>query len=214
MADQAVLFDCDGVLVDSEPITNRLLRDDLARHGLDMPLNDVMSLFVGGTMEDVAQQARDHGAALPATWVEDFYQIMFAGLAETVEAVPFVSDLLDRLSDMGVACAVASNGPLAKMDITLRRTGLFERLSPHIYSARDLERPKPAPDVYLHAAAQLGVSPQHCIVIEDSVSGARAGRAAEMRCIGFAARGQGGQLVLHCDVVIHDMREVIQHLRL
>lgn len=205
---RAVIFDCDGVLVDSEGITNRLLRDDLAQHGLNMPLDQVMSTFVGGTMEGVAAEAIRLGAALPDAWVDLFYVKMFAALEAEVEAIPGVADLLAGLHRSGIARAVGSNGPLAKMDITLRRTDLLEWLAPHVYSARELAQPKPAPDIYIHAARCLDVSPDHCVVIEDSASGARAAQAAGMRCIGFAAAGQDDALAPHCDALAADMAAV------
>ncbi|WP_371226077.1 HAD family hydrolase [Roseovarius sp. 2305UL8-3] len=214
----AVLFDCDGVLVDSEPITNRLLRDDLAAHGLDVPLEQIMTLSVGGTMEGVAEAARQRGAILPDDWVDRFYQIMFAGLEHEVEAVPGVSAVLDHLIAAGIGIAVGSNGPRAKMDITLHRTGLMDRLFPHIYSARDLAHPKPAPDVYLHAARQLGVAPRACVVVEDSASGAQAAVAAGMPCIGFAPAhmpsDQAEKLARHCNSVIADMSMLPRHIGL
>lgn len=205
---EAVIFDCDGVLVESESITNRLLRDDLAGRGLDLPLSEVMAIAWGGTMEGVAAEARRRGADLPSDWVDLFYAKMFAALEVEVEAIPGVSDLLTGLSQVGIARAVGSNGPLAKMDITLRRTGLLEWLAPHVYSARELAHPKPAPDIYIHAARCLDVSPAHCVVIEDSASGARAARAADMRCIGFAPTGQDETLRPHCDVIVRDMQAV------
>ena len=208
----AVLFDCDGVLVDSEVLTNQVLRDDLATRGLDLPLREIMALFVGGTIEGDGQKARSLGADLPDTWVAQFYEKSFAVLAAEVEAVPGVSDLMDRLISAGVKMAVGSNGPFTKMQITLGRTGLLDRLAPHMYSALDLDQPKPAPDVYLHAAAQLGVCPQDCVVIEDSASGAMAGKAAGMRCIGFAAEGKAVDLTPHCDLVVTDMRTLANAL--
>ena len=205
----AVLFDRDGVLVDSEGISNRLLCDDLSERGLDLTMDEVMSFSFGGTMEGVAAEAARRGADMPGDWVAQFYRKMFAALDAEVEAVPGVADLLMRLNRGGKACAVASNGPRAKMEVTLKRTGLWDWLDPHIYSARDLAHPKPAPDVYLHAAAQLQVSPQHCVVVEDSPSGARAARAAGMRCIGYQAAGHPQALDSYCDLVISDMAEAI-----
>ncbi len=213
----AVLFDCDGVLVDSEPVTNRLLRGDLAKRGLDLPLERLVALVDGGgTMEGIANTARQHGATLPDDWVDQFYQIMFAGLEREVEAIPGVNALLDQLIVAGVKIAVGSNGPRAKMDITLRRTGLMDRLHPHIYSARDLAHPKPAPDIYLYAARQLMVHPIDCVVVEDSTSGAKAAVAAGMRCIGYAPThtpaAQAAKLARHCDVLIEDMAALPRHL--
>jgi HAD superfamily hydrolase (TIGR01509 family) len=139
---------------------------------------------------------------------------MFDVLAQHVEAVPGVWDLVDGLSSRGVKMAVASNGPVKKMDITLARTGLLPKLAPHIYSGRDMQRSKPAPDVYLHAAAQLGVAAADCVVIEDSASGAKAAKAANMRCIGYAAHGIVTQLAPYCDQIAKDMGQVADHLGL
>ncbi|MEL7012988.1 MAG: HAD-IA family hydrolase [Pseudomonadota bacterium] len=210
----AVLFDCDGVLVDSERLTNQLLRDDLAARGLDMTLEEVMGLFVGGTTESVMREAMRLGAEMPADWIELFYGKMFALLERQVEAVPGAPELVDALYDRSIPMAVGSNGPSAKMQITLRRTGLLTKLSPHIYSARDLGAPKPAPDIYFHAAEQVGVAPEKCVVIEDSASGAKAARAAGMRCIGYATEGQGAALAPHCDVVAVSMAQVSDALGL
>ena len=205
---ECVIFDCDGVLVDSEPITNALLRDNLAGFGLDLPLEEVMALFIGGTMQGVRDKAVTMGAALPETWVDDFYAAMFKALADGVEVIPGVPALLDALDAAGVGYAVGSNGPHAKMEITLARTGLAARLAGRVVSREDVARPKPAPDVYLHAAALCGADPARCVVIEDSVTGLRAGQAAGMRCLGFAGAGGADALAPHAAAVFGDMVEL------
>ena len=210
----AVLFDCDGVLVDSERLTNQLLRDDLAARGLDLTVEEVMGLFVGGTTESVVDEATRLGAEMPPNWIEGFYAKMFARLDAEVEAVPGAPELVDTLFERKTPMAVGSNGPTAKMQITLSRTGLLSKLSPHIYSARDLGAPKPKPDIYLHAARQLGVAPAHCVVIEDSVSGAKSAKAAGMRCIGYAAEGQGASLAPLCDEIAVEMSQIHESLKL
>ena len=116
--------------------------------------------------------------------------------------IDFAVPAMDTLS----AIEVTRTGQPA---VTLKRTGLWDWLDPHIYSARDLAHPKPAPDVYLHAAEQLRVAPQDCIVVEDSPSGARAARAAGMRCIGYQPEGHPQALNEYCDIVISDMAEAI-----
>ncbi len=210
----AVLFDCDGVLVDSEVLTNALLRDDLASFGLDLTLEQTMEQFVGSTMWGVAEKAVEMGAKLPDDWIATFYAKMYEVMAEKVEAVPGAAELLDRLTEVGIRVAVGSNGPLSKMDITLNKTDLMNRVSPHVYSSQDLPNPKPAPDVYLHAAEQLGVAPDACIVVEDSTSGAKAAEAAGMRCIGFAAEGQAAELAPYCIFTVHSMQELAERLGL
>lgn len=210
----AILFDCDGVLVDSEVLTNQLVRDEMAQYGLDLTLEETMQIFVGKTMWGVAEKAVELGANLPDDWIPQFYSKLFDLMADKVEAVPGAADLLDRLTDVGIRVAVGSNGPVSKMDITLNKTDLMSRVSPHVYSAQDLPNPKPAPDVYLHAAERLGVSPDACIVIEDSVSGAQAAVAANMRCIGFAAVGNAAELAPLCIFTVKDMSELAERLGL
>lgn len=209
---KAVLFDCDGVLVDSEMLTNQLLRDDLAKRGLELTLEQTMDHFVGSTMWGVAKKAVELGAALPDDWIATFYAKMYDRLSDKVEPVPGAANLLDRLIDLGIQVAVGSNGPVSKMEITLNKTDLMSRVSPHVYSSQDLAHPKPAPDVYLHAAERLGVSPDACIVIEDTVSGAKAAVAAGMRCIGFAPMGQASELSPYCIFTVTSMAELGERL--
>lgn len=203
-----VIFDCDGVLVDSEPITNRLLQDDLAAHGLVLTLEDVMGSFVGGTIAGVGVEARRRGADLPENWADLFYEKMFVALADQVESIPGAEAVLDALDAAGITYAVGSNGPHRKMDVTLIRTGLASRLKGRVYSREDVERPKPAPDVYLKAAADAGIAPERCAVIEDSASGATAGKAAGMAVFGFAAETPRDRLEPICDAIFEDMSEL------
>ena len=203
-----VIFDCDGVLVDSEPVTNALLRDTLAGYGLNLSLAQVMEHFVGGTIKGVMDKANAMGAGLPADWVETFYAQMFEALAENVEAIPGAVAVLDALDAAGVPYAVGSNGPHAKMEITLARTGLAPRLSGRVFSRQDVAQPKPAPDVYLLAAARAGIAPERCAVVEDSPSGATAGKAAGMTVFGFAAEMPRARLQPICDVVFDDMSDL------
>ena len=210
----AVLFDCDGVLVDSDAVCAPVLRQDLQERGLRVSAEEAAEIYSVGTMEQTAAEAARRGADIPDDWVPLFYEKMFDALRMGTEPVAGVSELLDRLIAAGVPRAVASNGPVAKMEITLAGAGLIDRLRPHVYSARDLPRPKPAPDIYLHAARRLGVAPRACVVVEDSASGARAGQAAGMRVIGFAAMGQGGALAPYCDRVVGSMAELANELGL
>ncbi len=200
-----VIFDCDGVVVDSEGPTQIILRDNLASHGLDLPVEEITDLFIGGTMSGVMAEARKLGARLPDGWVEDFYTILYAHLAETVEAVPGIQTVLDTLDQAAIPYAIGSNGRLAKMDVTLGRTGLAGRFQGRRYSAQDSGRPKPAPDVYLMIARKMGVSPEHTAVIEDSPAGAKAAQAAGMRCYGFTRETPPAKLAPIADVLFADM---------
>jgi HAD superfamily hydrolase (TIGR01509 family) len=184
----AVLFDCDGVVVDSEGPTFALFLQDLARHGLPLTLQQFEADFLGGTVELVASRARAAGARLPEGWVVDFYGRMYAMLAAGVPLVEGVTAVLDRLDQAGIPCAMGSNGSLEKMEITLGQHGIKRRFRA-ILSGQGMGAPKPAPDVYLAAARACGARPEACVVIEDSATGAQAGLAAGMRVLGFAAHG-------------------------
>ncbi|MDM7932619.1 HAD family phosphatase [Tabrizicola sp.] len=184
----AVLFDCDGVIIDSEGPTCALLLDDLAAHGLPLTLHQLETDYIGGTIETVAARARAAGATLPDGWVADFYLRMNAMLAREAPLIPGILGVLGALDAAGVPYAVASNGPPQKMQITLGQHGLIPRFRA-VLSGQAIGRPKPAPDVYLAAAIACGAAPADCVVIEDSPAGARAALAAGIRCLGYAPLG-------------------------
>lgn len=188
MIPAAVLFDCDGVIVDSEGPTFDLLIADLAAHGLPLTLHQLEADYIGGTIETVAKRARAAGATLPDGWVADFYARMYAMLARDAPLIPGILSVLDALDARGVPYAVASNGTPRKMEITLGQHGLIPRFRA-VLSGQALGNPKPAPDVYLAAAAACGAQPADCVVIEDSAAGARAAIAAGIPCLGFAPHG-------------------------
>ena len=203
-----VIFDCDGVLVDSEPLSNVVLRDNLARHGLRVSMEQVEEYFVGGTLAGVMSKARQMGAVLPDDWLDCIYGEIFTVLEAEVEPVPGIGDVLDALDAAGIGYAVGSNGPHRKMEITLTRTGLLPRLAGRVYSREDVAEPKPAPDVYLKAAAEAGIPPGRCVVVEDSPSGARAGKAAGMVCLGYVAQTDPARLDPICDELFDAMRDL------
>lgn len=184
----AVLFDCDGVIIDSERPTCALLLDDLAAHGLPLTLHQLESDYLGGTIETVADRARLAGAVLPEGWVADFYVKMYAMLERDAPLIPGILAVLDALDRAGIPCAVGSNGTPRKLQITLGQHGLIPRFRA-VLSGQEIGRPKPAPDVYLAAAAACGAAPADCMVIEDSPAGARAALAAGMPCLGYAGLG-------------------------
>ncbi len=195
MKPSAVLFDCDGVIVDSEPILFDLLAEDLARHGLPLSVDEMERLFIGGTIPGVHARARELGADLPDNWVVDFYERLYARLARGTPLVPGIEAVLDALDIAGIPYAVGSNGSDRKMQVTLgQHPAVMQRLSGRTFSGQTLGKPKPAPDLYLHAAAFLGVAPASCVVVEDSPTGARAAQAAGMRCLGYAPHGSGAAL--------------------
>lgn len=209
MTPALIIFDCDGVIVDSETVTHHLLRDDLSAHGLDLPVADVEHRFIGGTMTMIAEKARGMGAQLPVDWVEGFYRRLYARLGEGTDLIAGVPALLEALDAAGRGYCVASNGRLAKMAITLgQHPATYARLQGRLFSAEQVAAPKPAPDLFLHAARSLGHAPESCVVIEDSATGARAARAAGMRCFGFAPDGGGAHLAAEGAIPFHAMQDL------
>jgi HAD superfamily hydrolase (TIGR01509 family) len=209
MTPKAVIFDCDGVIVDSEGPTFVLLQQNFATFGLDVTLHDLETNFIGGTMADVEARARLQGAKLPPTWRDDFYEVLYAHLAQGVPLVSGILDVLDRLDAQGIPYAVGSNGSDRKMQVTLGQyPGLTERFQGRLFSGQTLGRPKPAPDLYLHAARSLGAKPSECVVIEDSPTGARAAQAAGITCYGYAAKTDGARLAGEGAIVFHSMADL------
>lgn len=193
---KAVLFDCDGVLVDSEPATFDLLVQDFAAYGLPLAREVIERDFIGGTMQNVYERALAAGAALPADWVAAFYDRLYAHLAKGTPLIPGIEAVLDQLDQAQIRYAVGSNGSREKMAVTLgQHPALMARFNGHLYSGQEMPRAKPAPDLYLHAAAQLGLEAADCVVVEDSPAGAKAAQAAGMRCFGYAAHTPAARLV-------------------
>lgn len=186
MIPKLAIFDCDGVLVDTEGPVNDLLMADLNGRGLALGTGDMQRLFVGGTMDGVFRTARDMGGDLPDDWVAQFYDKMFCRLSQGVPLIDGVIDLIDALEALGTVVWVASNGPYRKMELTLAPHGLWQRLGGRIMSREDFA-PKPAPDMILNAVARAGAPVDKVIFVDDSPTGCRAGRAAGVRTFGFAA---------------------------
>lgn len=184
-APDLVIFDCDGVLVDSEPIANRVFAARLATVGVHLEVREVMARFVGrtraGCMELAAQLA---GRALPADFGERWDAALFEALAREVRPVAGIEAVLGSLDR---PFCVASNSSQRRLRLVLETTGLMRWFEDRYFSAAEVARPKPAPDLFLHAAARLGADPARCVVVEDTPTGARAARAAGMRVLGYAA---------------------------
>lgn len=215
MTPSLIIFDCDGVVVDSEPMTLQLLRDDLAAHGLDMTVAQVTQNFIGGTMSGVAAKARGLGAVLADDWVAQFYDRLYLRLAEGTGLIAGIPALLEQLDTRAIPYCIGSNGRMAKMRITLgQHPDIWARLEGRLFSAEHVAAPKPAPDLFLHAARTLGHAPAACVVIEDSATGARAARAAGMRCYGFAPEGDGAHLAAEGATPFHAMADLPELLQL
>lgn len=184
---RAVIFDCDGVLVDSEPIANRVLAQVLTGIGLPMTAAESVAAFMGRAWtENLAIIERLLGTPPPADLTTRYRAARDAALRAEVAPVPGVVAALDAIE---LPACVASSGDHGKMALTLGATGLLERFEGRIFSATDVGRGKPWPDLFLHAAESMGFDPAETAVVEDSVPGVQAGVAAGMRVLGFAAGG-------------------------
>ncbi len=204
---ELVIFDCDGVLVDSERLAVRVEAELLAELGWPLGQAEIVERFMGRTAEymDQAIEAR-LGSRLPPDWRDRFqrrYREAFAA-----ELVP-VDGVLDALARIRVPTCVASSGSHDKLRFTLGHTGLYERFEGRIFSGDEVANGKPAPDLFLHAAARMGASPARCAVVEDSRPGVLAARAAGMRAFGYAGGlTPPGRLEIEGAVVFHDMRDL------
>jgi len=202
----AVLFDCDGVIVDSEPVALALVRQDLAKHGLRLTPDEMAQNFVGGTMQGDADRARAMGADLPESWVDDIYVRLYAQLAKGIPLIPGIAAVMDALDAAGIPYAVGSNGAPRKMQITLgQHPEILARLHGRLYSGQALGCTKPDPGLYLYAARALGVDRARAVVVEDSATGCIAAARAGMVCSGSAAHDDGARLAAEGAIVFHDM---------
>ena len=204
-----VIFDCDGVLVDSEPIANRILADLLTEAGLPTGFDDAWRDYRGRTQRACIQLAqRRLGRPLPDDFGRRFDRLFLEACRRDLRAIPGAVAAVGELTALGFGSCVASSGSLDKMRATLLRTGLLEHFDGRIFSATEVARSKPHPDVFLHAAERMGTPPGRCCVVEDSPLGVRAGRAAGMRVLGFAPACEAAILSEEGARVFHDMAEL------
>jgi HAD superfamily hydrolase (TIGR01509 family) len=184
-----VIFDNDGVLVDSEPISNRILADYLTEIGHPTSYEDSIRDYMGAAMHRIHDLVRERsGQALPADFDATFHARVFAAFRHELRPVQGAAEVLEKLAADGVPYCVASSGSHDRIRVALRTTGLYELVGEErIFSAQDVGRGKPAPDLFEHAARTMGVPADRCAVVEDSPLGVRAARAAGMDVYGFAA---------------------------
>lgn len=188
-----IIFDCDGVLVDSEVLCHQVLQKMIGEYGVTLTLEETFGHFMGSSTEGcVATLASVIGRPAPDDFLGRFTERAFSAFSDGLVAVPGVAELIAALP---WPYCVASNGPHEKMKFTLGRTGLIQHFEGRMFSAQDVQRPKPAPDLFLHAAKACGAEPANCVVIEDSPTGVKAARAAGMTVLGYAAMGQAAKLM-------------------
>jgi len=202
-----VIFDCDGVLVDSERIAVRVDAVVLARLGWELTEAEIIDQFMGRSEAYMVSAIEAQlGHPLPAAWEAEFQPLYRKALEAELKPVDGVVEALDAIH---TPVCVASSSTHERLRFTLGLTGLLARFDGRIFSATDVANGKPAPDLFLHAATALGTDPARCAVVEDSRYGVEAARAAGMHAFGYA----GGltpakRLAGHATTVFHDMRDL------
>ena len=187
MRPRLVVWDCDGVLVDTERLVVGLEAEWITALGWELTPPDVAARFLGRSAAHMEAEIERHlGRAVPPGWYDRLRTASHDRFRAELTPVDGVVDVLDRLDAAGVAMCVASSSDHDRLRLVLGLTSLYDRFGGSIHSAYDVPRGKPAPDLFLHAAREAGVAPVDCVVIEDSVPGVTGGVAAGMRVLGFA----------------------------
>ncbi len=207
MSPQLLIFDCDGVLVDSEKISTRVISEELTRFGLAMSPAESLQEFAGGALSNV----RDYFLAKTQQVLPDDFEAIYRqrtkqAFASELEAVEGVEKVLKKFQQ--VKC-VGSNGPLHKIKSNLQKTGLSAYFEQRLYSAYDIGFWKPLPHLYQHAAQVNGVAPQDCVVIEDSVAGVKAAVAAGIPVFAYTATNDAQKLAQAGATTFDHMHELL-----
>jgi len=181
-----VIWDCDGVLVDSERLVTRLEAQWITALGWPLTQAEVVARFVGRSEKHMATEIERHVDCVPAGWFDRLRAASHELLRAELTPVDGVIAAMDALDAAGVPMCVASSSDHYRLRLVLGQTGLLARFADRIHSATDVDDGKPAPDLFLRAAEVHGVAPAHCVVVEDSTPGVTAGVASGMRTLGFA----------------------------
>jgi HAD superfamily hydrolase (TIGR01509 family) len=199
MKPELIIFDCDGVLIDSEGVASSVIAQELTALGWAMDAGDSMRLFIGMSITDMEPiiEAR-LGHELPPHWRPDLAQKLVVALGTQSKLIPGAKEMLQEVTARGIDWRIASNSSDEEMAVKFARTGLTDLTAGRAHSAASViargGRAKPAPDVFLAAAASADVPPARCIVLEDSALGVTGAVAAGMTCYGFAPHGGGSAL--------------------
>ena len=203
---ELIIFDNDGVLVDSEPVANQVLASLLTEYGFPCTPEESIATFMGHSMPQVRAMVEERlGRPVPADLEARYIAQLFPTFERSLRPIPGIEDAL-RAIDQTVC--VASSGTHERIRLTLGATGLWDRFGGRVFSAQDVVRGKPAPDLFLHAAASLGVDPRRCAVVEDSPAGVTAANAAGMTSFGFARLVPAERLGHATGAVFSDMRRL------
>ncbi len=211
MSYELVIFDCDGVLVDSESISCGAIAEIATELGFPMTTRESINYFVGTSIEYAIDFLKDKTTQpIPADFESRYRKICHERFQTDLQPIPGIENLLTKLD---LPKCVGSNGPRHKIISNLKLTNLIHHFDQeHLFSAYDIKKWKPLPDLYLHAASRMNVAPEKCVVVEDSVAGVKAARAAGMSVYGYAGDGDGENLSAAGAKVIFSMCELI-HIR-
>ncbi|MDQ1081029.1 HAD family phosphatase [Pseudoroseomonas cervicalis] len=203
---KAVLFDCDGVLADSEALAAMVVSEDLSERFWPVSPEECQDVFLGRAVPDMMPLIEQRFGRLPENWPALLAARLTERMARDVVAVPGALNTLRRLRAAGLPIACASNSSRSELRAKLGRLGIAELFEGRVFSFEDVARPKPYPDMYEAAAAACGAAPEECVVVEDSLPGIRAGRAAGCRVLALVwempealLRAQGAEPFRHMD---------------
>lgn len=209
MRPAGILFDCDGVLVDSEGAALDVILATAAAHGITLSRDEANRRFTGGTVQGVMDGLRGLGAVLPGNCVDLFYADLYGRLAAGTDLIDGVEALLDRLDRAGIPYAIGSNGRMAKMEVTLsQHPALKARFTGRIFSGQDLGCPKPDPALWRLCADAIGVPPAACAVVDDSPAGILGAVRAGIPAYGLAEHDDGARLKVLGAVVVHRLADL------
>jgi len=202
-----IIFDCDGVLVDSEPLSNGTFVKMLSEVGYHLSYEEGVERFVGKSIGTCIKEVElALGRKLPDSFEDTFREVTFDLFRRELQPVTGIHEVLKNLP---YEACVASSGPHEKIKLNLGVTSLYEFFEGKIFSASDVQRGKPFPDLFLHAASSMGYDPGNCVVVEDAVPGVQAARSAGMRVLGYAERASAKRLSEAGALTFTKMEELI-----
>ncbi|RKE78199.1 HAD family phosphatase [Rhizobium sp. AG855] len=214
---QLVIFDCDGVLVDSEPIALEVLVDMLAVKGITMDTDGAAERFLGRSIASMAEVVKEEfRVEIDQVFLSQMREALYARFRQELQPIARIERVIAGLKDRGIAWCVASSSQRERIELSLTATGLLDHFKHAIFSATMVKNGKPAPDLFLYAAAAMGTDPSACVVVEDSPAGIVAAQAAGMAVCAFTggshtnhASYQAALLALHPDARFDAMEELL-----
>tara|TARA_B100001123_G_scaffold24093_1_gene26148 strand:- start:2619 stop:3272 length:654 start_codon:yes stop_codon:yes gene_type:complete len=184
MAPKCIIFDCDGTLVDSEEITNQVIAEMASELGINITGDEASAIFGGKTLDEVIYKMKEiSGEKVPDDWLPRLIQEVMKSWDSKLKPVKGVRKILQRIE---IPMCVASNGEQKHVRHSLKLTKLYDFFSGKIFTASEVEKPKPAPDLFLYAARKMNVNPEECVVIEDSITGVTAATHANIKVYAIA----------------------------